>query len=64
VITIETDQTGVLKGGQWAFSLVLDSDQFVAGMQEHWSGVKVYLGEEKGKNLWQLAAEWNPDVIP
>ena len=63
VFRIEMDDTGLLKGGQWSYSLAPASDDFKEEMGSSWSGVlwKVTLAKEEGKSLAQAAIRWKPD---
>ena len=62
VFRIEMDDKGLLKAGQWAYSLAPPSDDFKEEMGSSWSGVlwNVTLAKEEGKCLMQAAARWSP----
>lgn len=63
VFRIEMDDTGLLKEGQWSYSLAPASDNFKEEIGSSWSGVlwKVTLAKEEGKCLAQVAVKWKPD---
>jgi hypothetical protein len=64
VFQIEVDDTGLLKAGQWAYSLAPPSEGFKEEMDSPPSGVlwKVTLAKEDRKCLVQLALNWAPNL--
>jgi hypothetical protein len=68
VIKVEVDRSGLLKPGQWSFSLKLSEgwkeEMHYNKVHTQWSrGTwRVFLAKDDEKDLWKLVAGWEPSV--
>lgn len=62
IVTIALDNRGLLKPGQWSFSLDVKSELFKAEMGKRWSGVtwRVTLGRNGQRSLCEVTQTWKP----
>jgi hypothetical protein len=62
IITFTVDDTGLLRGCEWYFSLDVKSKEFKEDIGNYWLNVtwRVTLAPQKGYNLMQLAHRWRP----
>lgn len=62
VIRFQIDDKGLLKEGQWSYSLAPSSDDYKEEIGARWSGMlwNVTIGKTDGKSLTQVISKWKP----